>query len=120
MPRFILHLDTLTGPPEPLNLPALRLRQHNRCWTPWMLPTNRLPAYLTSSPRLLVVSLSCLQIGVWKHKAKPIRVLARGLSATSLVRYGSEHLRNALRWDPGGSAELFALLILPLSAPGAA
>ena len=25
MPRFILHLDTLTGPPEPLNLLALGL-----------------------------------------------------------------------------------------------
>jgi hypothetical protein len=29
VPRFILHLDTLTGQPEPLNLLALQLRQHN-------------------------------------------------------------------------------------------
>jgi len=64
--------------------------------------------------------LNCLRIGVWKHEVKPIRVLAHGRKAMSLVRYGSEHLRNALRWDSGGLAELFALLILPFSAPGAA
>lgn len=63
--------------------------------------------------------LNCLRIGVWKHAVKPIRVLAHGLSAMSLIRYGSEHLQNDLRWDPGGPAELFALLILPFSAPGA-
>ena len=29
-PRFFLHLDTFAGPPGPLNLLALQLRQHNR------------------------------------------------------------------------------------------
>ena len=30
VPRFILHLDTFAGRSQPLNLLALRLRQHNR------------------------------------------------------------------------------------------
>ncbi|WP_370657478.1 transposase [Deinococcus sp. KNUC1210] len=64
--------------------------------------------------------LNCLRIGVWKQPVKPIKVLAHRRKDMSLVRYGSEHLRNALRWDPGGLVELFALLILPFSAPGAA
>ena len=38
--------------------------------------------------------LSCLRIGVWKHEVKPIRMLAHGRKAMSLVRYGSEHLRS--------------------------
>lgn len=64
--------------------------------------------------------LSCLRIGVWRHQTSPIRVLAHGLTAMSLVRYGAEWLRNALRWDPDGLAEILTILISPFSAPGAA
>ena len=64
--------------------------------------------------------ISCLQIGVWLQNFKPIKVLAHGRKAMSLVRSGSERLRNALRWDPDGLAELLTVLISPFSAPGAA
>jgi len=63
---------------------------------------------------------SLLRVGVWLQDVKPIKVLAHGRKAMSLVRYGSERLRNALRWDPEGLAELFTVLTRPLSAPGAA
>ncbi|GAA4002519.1 hypothetical protein GCM10022631_11510 [Deinococcus rubellus] len=38
----------------------------------------------------------------------------------SLVRYGTERLRNALRWDPADLAVLFTVLMSSFSALGAA
>ncbi|WP_161884417.1 transposase [Deinococcus alpinitundrae] len=64
--------------------------------------------------------LSCLRIGVWRHERHPIRVLAHGRKAMSLVRYGTEWFINALRWDPDGFAKRLTILIKPFSAPGAA
>ena len=63
--------------------------------------------------------ISVLRVGIWLHEVKPIRVLAHGRQALSLVRYGSERLRNALRWDPDDVAVLFAVLIIPFPALGA-
>ncbi|WP_370657280.1 transposase [Deinococcus sp. KNUC1210] len=65
---------------------------------------------------LTLAWLNCLRIGVWKQAVKPIKVLAHGRRAMRLVRYGAEHLRNALRLDPEELAGLFTLLILPFSA----
>ena len=64
--------------------------------------------------------ISVLRVGIWLHGVKPIRVLAHGRQAISVIRYGSERLRNALRWDPDDVAVLFAVLITPFSALGAA
>ncbi len=64
--------------------------------------------------------ISVLRVGIWLHEVKPIKVLAHGRRAMSLVRYGSERLRNALRWDPDDVAVLFAVLITPFSALEAA
>ncbi|WP_161882483.1 transposase [Deinococcus alpinitundrae] len=64
--------------------------------------------------------VSLLRVGIWLHEVKPIKVLAHGLKAMSLVRYGAERLRNALRWDPADLAVLFTLLTTPFSALGAA
>ncbi|GGR39425.1 hypothetical protein GCM10008957_55350 [Deinococcus ruber] len=49
---------------------------------------------------VILAWMPCLQVGVWLQTIKPIKVLAHGRRAMSLVRYGSERLRNALRWDP--------------------
>ena len=59
---------------------------------------------------VILAWLSCLRIGVWSNETK----------AMSLVRYGAEWLRNALRWHPDGLAEPLEILISPFSAPGAA
>ncbi len=64
--------------------------------------------------------ISLLRVGIWLHEVKPIKVLAHGHKAMSLVRYGAERLRNALRWDPDDLTILFTLLITPFSAPGVA
>ena len=69
---------------------------------------------------VMLAWMSCLRIGVWLHEFKPIKVLAHGRKAMGFVHYGSEQLRNALRWDPHGFAELLRVLISPFSAPGAA
>jgi len=69
---------------------------------------------------VILAWISLLRVGVWLQERKPIKVLAHGRQAMSLVRYGSERLRNALRWDPAGLAELLTVLISPFSAPGAA
>lgn len=62
--------------------------------------------------------LSCLRVGVWRHEAKPIRVLAHGRKAMSVVRYGSEYLRNVLRWIPDKLAEILLVLVSPFSSLG--
>jgi hypothetical protein len=64
--------------------------------------------------------ISALRVGIWLLEVKPIKILAHGRKAMSLARYGSERLRNALRWDPDDMAVLFALMIMPFSALGAA
>uniref|UniRef100_UPI00137A64E9 transposase n=1 Tax=Deinococcus alpinitundrae TaxID=468913 RepID=UPI00137A64E9 len=69
---------------------------------------------------VLLAWTSLLRVGVWLHEVKPIRILAHGRKAMSLVRYGSERLRNALRWNPDDLKVLFSLLITPFSALGAA
>jgi len=63
--------------------------------------------------------ISVLKVGVWLHAFHPVQVLAHGRKAMSLVRYGSERLRNALRWDPDDLNRLLTVLINPFSAPGA-
>jgi len=60
--------------------------------------------------------LACLRVGVWRHEAKPIRVLAHGRKAMSLVRYGSEELRHVLRWIPERIGEILRILISPFPA----
>ena len=62
--------------------------------------------------------LACLWVGVWRHEAKPIRVLAHGRKAMSLVRYGSEELRHVLRWVPERLDEMLRVLIRPFPALG--
>ena len=62
--------------------------------------------------------LACLRVGVWRHEAKPIRVLAHGRKAMSLVRYGSEELRHVLRWVPERISEILHVLIHPFSPLG--
>ncbi len=64
--------------------------------------------------------LSCLRISVWRNETNLIRVLTHGRKAMSLIRYGAEWLRNALRWHSDGFAELLKILITPFSAPGVA
>ncbi|MBB5363559.1 hypothetical protein HNQ08_002665 [Deinococcus humi] len=61
--------------------------------------------------------LSCLRVEVWWHKTHPTRVLAHGRKAMSQVRYGTEWLRNPLRWHPDGLADLLARRMTPFSAP---
>ncbi|WP_084047240.1 IS4 family transposase [Deinococcus hopiensis] len=60
--------------------------------------------------------LSCLRVGVWRHETQPIRVLAHGRRAMSLVRYGSELLHNVLRWVPHQLAEILQVLLRPFSS----
>ncbi|CAM4086978.1 transposase [Deinococcus marmoris] len=62
--------------------------------------------------------LGCLRIGVWRHETKPIRVLAHGRKAMSLVRYGSEELRHVLRWIPERISEILRILISPFPPLG--
>jgi len=64
--------------------------------------------------------LSCLKVGVWRETQVPIRILAHGRKAMSLVRYGSELLRNVLRWNPQERPGLLRVMMCPFSAPGAA
>lgn len=68
---------------------------------------------------VILAWMHCLQVGVWLQTIKPIKVLAHGRRAMSLVRYGSERLRNALRWDPHDLVEIIAVLTRPFSALGA-
>ena len=62
--------------------------------------------------------LACLRVGVWRHETKPIRALAHGRKAMSLVRYGSEELRHVLRWVPERLDEMLRVLIRPFTALG--
>ena len=62
--------------------------------------------------------LTCLRVGVWRHEIKPIPVLAHGRRAMTLVRYGSELLRNVLRWDPHQLNEILEVLIRPFPPLG--
>ncbi|MDV6375340.1 IS4 family transposase, partial [Deinococcus sp. ZS9-10] len=59
-----------------------------------------------------------LRVGVWRHETKPIRVLAHGRKAMSLVRYGSEELRHVLRWIPERVGKILRILISPFPALG--
>lgn len=61
--------------------------------------------------------LCCLRVGVWWNELKPIKVLKHGRKAVSFVRYGSEQLRNALRWNPRRLAEILPVLISPFFPP---
>lgn len=58
--------------------------------------------------------LACLQVGVWRAEQQPIKVLKHGRKAMSLIRYGGEHIINALRWDSASLPALFSLLTRPL------
>lgn len=60
--------------------------------------------------------LSCLRVGVWRHEATPPQVLSHGRRAMSVVRYGSEYLRNVLRWIPNEFAEILQILVSPFSS----
>ena len=69
---------------------------------------------------VILAWVSCLRVGVWLNTWKPIKVLAHGRKAVSLVRYGSERLRHALRWGLNELPSLLTLLTTPFLAPGAA
>ncbi|MBB6018870.1 hypothetical protein HNQ04_004152 [Deinococcus radiopugnans ATCC 19172] len=62
--------------------------------------------------------LACLRVGVWRHEAKPIRVLTHGHNAMSLVRYGSEELRHVLRCATERIGEILRVLIQHFLALG--
>ncbi|SMB86413.1 Transposase DDE domain-containing protein [Deinococcus hopiensis KR-140] len=62
--------------------------------------------------------LNCLRVGVWRHEIKPIPILAHGRRAMSQVRYGSELLRNTLRWVPHQLNEILEVLIRPFPSLG--
>jgi len=64
--------------------------------------------------------LNCLKVGVWREGQVSIRILAHGRKAMSLVRYGSEFLRNVWRWDLKEKAEVIGVMMSPFLAPGAA
>ena len=60
----------------------------------------------------------CLKVGVWFDRIKPIKVLVHGRRAKSLIRYGAEQLRNALRWDIRQLYFLIQTIIQPFYALG--
>lgn len=60
----------------------------------------------------------CLKVGIWRHNIKPIKVLAHGRRAVSLVRYGSEYLQNALRWKVEEARQLLTVVVEPLCCSG--
>lgn len=47
---------------------------------------------------LILAWVSCLRVGIWLDAQKPIKVLAHGRKAVSLIRAGVERFRHALRW----------------------
>lgn len=69
---------------------------------------------------LILAWVSCLRVGIWLDAQKPIKVLAHGRKAVSLIRAGVERFRHALRWGLDELPDLLILLTTPFSAPGAA
>jgi len=51
---------------------------------------------------VILAWVSCLRIGIWLARQRPIKVKGHGQKALSLVRYGAEILVNVLRWNSGG------------------
>lgn len=69
---------------------------------------------------LILAWVSCLRVGIWLEAQKPIKVLAHGRKAVSLIRAGAERFRHALRWGLDELPDLLTLLTTPFLAPGAA
>ena len=67
---------------------------------------------------VILAWLSCLRVGVWLAKLKPIKVLKHGRKAVSFVQHGCERLQHALRWQTGDLTTFLSLLTRPFSAPG--
>ena len=61
--------------------------------------------------------VSCLRVGVWQDGIKPIKVKAHGRRAVSLVRLGTQHLQEALRWGSHKLKLIMALLTSPFCPP---
>lgn len=67
---------------------------------------------------VILAWLNGLKIGIWLNGIRPIRVLAHGRKAMSLVRYGGDSLRNAFRWDPDAFSRYLEVMKRPISPPG--
>lgn len=67
---------------------------------------------------VILAWLSCLEIGIWLNGIQPVKVLAHGRKAMSLVRSGGDSLQNAFRWDPKGFSQFLEVLRQPIPAPG--
>lgn len=63
---------------------------------------------------VILAWLSCLQIGVYCARERPIRRLKHGRLAMSLVQYGAQFLIHAIRWDESLIHTLFKQLTCPL------
>jgi hypothetical protein len=79
------------------------------------------PARLERLFGLVILAwVACLRVGVWLERVQPIAVKVHGRKAMSLIRYGAEHLTNALRWRRDELSNLLSLITTPFAAPGAA
>lgn len=63
---------------------------------------------------VILAWLSCLQIGVYRARERPIRQLAHGRLAMSLIQYGAQFLIDAIRWQECTVQTLFKQLTCPL------
>lgn len=63
---------------------------------------------------VILAWLSCLQIGVYRARERPIRQLAHGRLAMSLIQYAAQFLVDAIRWQECTVQTLFKQLTRPL------
>jgi hypothetical protein len=79
------------------------------------------PARLERLFGLVILAwVAYLRVGVWMEVLRPIVVKLHGRKAMSLIRYGAEHLTNALRWRRDELSKLLSLITTPFLALGAA